>query len=404
MIVKLNDTKKKSLCILMMSLALFLCCGERLFSEVDEHGNPMTNTFLSEKTIQVRAMIDSLSNAELAAQVLMTGIDGDVRLQPDMAGLLQEIPAGAVMLFKYNLTGNIEIIKKLLAETTSYIKDAGQDIPPFIAVDHEGGLVHRFSGGVTRLPAARSYWELAQSGEREAALKTINADALSAAKELASLGINMNLAPVAEIENSENILFLDTRSYGPDADFTSSAVSAFVDGMMTAGILPVLKHFPGSSRTDPHSGIAIMEQNRKELDMMIQPFKEAFQTGNARAVMLSHSIVTAVDADKNGSLSKIMMQDWLRRDLGFSGIIIADDFSMKAITSRGIQAEDAVIEALHAGANLVMVWPKDLRKIHSAILSALDTGKLSREILESRAEIILLEKIHLGVINDETIN
>jgi beta-N-acetylhexosaminidase len=375
-VVKLNNMKMESFCALLFFLSSFAFCEE----------------------IQVRSIIDSMSNKELAAQVLMSGIDGAEHLRSDMAELLQEIPTGAVMLFKYNLTGDLKTIKNLLDETSSYIKEAGKDIPPFIAVDHEGGLVHRFSGGVTKLPAARSYWEKAQTENRDTVLTAINTEVLSSAEEIASLGINMNLAPVAEIENDDNVLFLDTRSYGPDADFTSAAVSAFSEGMIRAGVLPVLKHFPGSSGVDPHTGVAILQQSRKELDAMIIPFRDAIQNGNARAVMISHSIISALDAEKNGSLSKIVIQDWLRGELGFKGIIIADDFSMSAVTSRGISLEDAIIEALNAGVNFVMVWPKDLRKTHTAIVSALDDGTISRETLESRAEVIILEKIKLGII------
>jgi beta-N-acetylhexosaminidase len=404
--VKLIDMKIKSFCSMFFLLAIFVSCHEKNL--------PMPNTeekiestpiaVLSEKEVQAQKMIASMSDSELAAQVLMTGIDGDEHLAPGMAELLQEIPAGAVMLFRYNLTGDTGSIKNLLNETALYIEESGNDIPPFIAVDHEGGLVHRFSDGMTRLPAARSYWERSQTENWDVVLVAINTEVLSSAKELAALGINMNLAPLAEIENDENVLFLDTRSYGPNAEFTAAAVSAFADAMIQAGIIPVLKHFPGSSNVDPHSGVAVMEQSRDELDAMIMPFKQAIQNGNARAVMISHSIVPTIDPDKNGSLSSIVIQDWLRGELGFEGIIIADDFSMSAVTSRGINTEEAVIKALNAGVNLVMVWPKELRKTHTAILSALDDGRLSRETLLSRVENILLEKIILGVIQNETIN
>jgi beta-N-acetylhexosaminidase len=398
--------KLKSFCSVLLLLAVFVSCREKNLPipNTEDKIDPLPIILPSDEEVRVQELLASMSDSELAAQVLITGIDGDEHLTPDMIKLLQEIPAGAVMLFKYNLSGTTETIKNLLDETASYIAESGNNIPPFIAVDHEGGLVHRFSDGVTRLPAARSYWEQTQTENRDAVLTALNTEVHSSAKELASLGINMNLAPIAEIENDDNVLFLDTRYYGPDAEFTAAAASSFADGMIQAGILPVLKHFPGSSSVDPHSGVAVMEQSRDELDAMIMPFTQAIQNGSARAVMISHSIVAAIDPGKNGSLSKIMIQDWLRADLGFNGIVIADDFSMSAVASRGINTEDAVIEALNAGVNFVMVWPKDLRKTHTAILTALNDGRLSRETLASRVGTILLEKIILGVIKNETIN
>jgi beta-N-acetylhexosaminidase len=383
--------------LIMLLFTSFVFCEEKNLLKIDENLESVQPALFSAEEIYVQNIIASMSNAELAAQVLMTGIDGDVHLTPYMAELLQEIPAGAVMLFKYNLTGNLETIKNLLQETSSFIKEAGQEIPPFIAVDHEGGYVHRFSAGVTKLPAARTYFEKVENENRDEVLQLLRDEVFSSGKELAALGINMNLAPVAEIENDENALFLDTRSYGPDADFTALAVSTFAEAMLSAGILPVLKHFPGSSSVDPHTGVAILAQNRNELDAMIMPFHQAMQNGNARAVMISHSIVSALDTETNGSLSTIVIQHWLREELGFKGIIIADDFSMKAVTSRGMKSEDAIIQALNAGINLVMVWPKDLKKTFEAILFALEHGMLSRETLESRVEIILLEKINIGI-------
>ncbi len=398
----LDDMRKKYIFFAIMLLAVFTSCRERNLLEVEEQEEPLQMILPSREEILAAEITASLSDTELAAQVLMTGIDGNVSLRPAMTELLREIPAGAVMLFAYNLTGDTETIKNLLDETASLIKKSGKNIAPFIAVDHEGGDVHRFSAGITRLPSARSYWEQAQNGNSETVLETIKTDAFSSAEELAYLGINMNLAPVAEIENAENVLFLGSRSYGPDADFTADAAAAFSEGMMKAGVLPVLKHFPGSSGVDPHSGVAVLKQNRDELDAMVMPFTRAAQSGKARAVMISHSIVTAWDAEKNGSLSKTVIEDWLRGNLGFNGIIIADDFSMTAVTGRGIHSEDAVVEALNAGVNLVMVWPKDLKKTLRAIVSALENGSISRETLASRVEKIILEKINLGVISIET--
>lgn len=400
----------------MFFLAVFVSCQEKNLpnssafdtnadiNKQTEQAEVSQSTLPSQEEIHARKIISSMSNLELAAQVLMTGIDGDEHLTPAMAELLEEIPAGAVMLFKYNLSGDTETIKNLLEETASLIKESGKNIAPFIAVDHEGGLVHRFSDEVTRLPAPRSYWEKLEDENRETVLEELEADAFSSGQELAYLGINMNLAPIAEIENAENSLFLGSRSYGPDADFTEDAISAFSDGMIRAGVLPVLKHFPGSSSVDPHAGIAVLEQNSEDLDAMIMPFRKTIQSGNARAVMISHSIVQALDAENNGSLSSIIIQDWLYAELGFNGIIIADDFSMSAVTRFGIAPEEAVIKALNAGVNIVMVWPKDLRKTVNAILTALEDGRLSRETLALRAEKIILEKIKRGVIPIERNN
>ena len=181
----------------------------------------------------------SLDDNALAAQVLLTGIDGKISLAPDMRAILEKIPAGGIMLFRYNLDSSVEDVKKLLAETSLLVSDSG-GILPFVAVDHEGGLVHRFGPGVERLPAAFSFWELAQKEGWDTALARAELLYRRSAFELKGLGITMVLGPVAEILDSNNRLFLETRSYGPDPDFVRAAASVYIKMMDEAGIVSVV--------------------------------------------------------------------------------------------------------------------------------------------------------------------
>lgn len=389
---------KKSVWTIIILSFFFSACSRNSQISMQADIEPEKNFHLSKEKIFTEKLISSMSDTELAAQVLMTGIEGNTMLNPAMKELLGNIPAGAVMLFKYNLTKDIDTIRGFLEETSLFIKSSGKNIAPFIAVDHEGGYVHRFAIAVERLPAPYTFWEDAQKIGRDKALEHIQNTAASSGKKLAALGINMNLAPVAEIETPENRIFLDSRSYGPDPEFVSASVSAFILGMYESGVLSVLKHFPGSTNADPHNEAAVLKQNREELDVMIFPFKQSIIDNNARAFMISHSIVNAVDSEKNGSLSEKVIKTWLREELGFNGIVISDDFSMKAVSSRGISMEDAVVEALSSGVNLIMVWPGDLQKTHQAILNALESGKISRNTLELSAEKIIFEKIKIGAV------
>jgi beta-N-acetylhexosaminidase len=115
--------------------------------------------------------------------------------------------------------------------------------------------------------------------------------------------------------------------------------------------------------------------------------------------MVSHGIVPAWDGKRNASLSAPLIGGWIRDGLGFTGIVLADDFSMGAVAALGLSPEEAAVEALNAGVDMVITWPKDLKNFHNAILGAVAQGVLSRERLREAVEHILFEKIRYGLIH-----
>jgi len=348
--------------------------------------------------LRIRALeiASSLDDRILIAQLLISGIDGRGRLQPHIETLLAGFPPGGVMLFRYNLNTSNDSINSFLSQTFSFILD-NSGIPPFIAVDHEGGTVYRFQNGVAALPAASSYYETFISQGRESAIEKITDDVLKAGREIRELGINMNFAPVAEYLTDDNRAFLESRSYGPDPSFTAEAAAAFVRAMEQAGVLCVVKHFPAIAGPDPHYSPSVISGDRAELDRMIFPFTHVFNNG-ARAVMIAHSYVPVMD-DKIASLSPTVMGNWLRGEIGFDGIIISDDFIMASAGSAS--PEEAAILSIAAGADMVLVWPADLARTHSAFMFALEEGRLSRERLLDAVSRIIYEKLRLGLIEKE---
>jgi beta-N-acetylhexosaminidase len=287
-----------------------------------------------------------------------------------------------------------EGIQALTSEASALIGADG--IVPFVAVDHEGGSVNRFRPGIAALLPQLSYWKLAQSEGWGEAVSRVEKDSSRAGAEIFGMGINMNLAPVAEFLNSNNSVFLDERAYGPDPFFCAEAAAAFICGMEKAGVLCVAKHFPASAGHDPHLFSSSIGLGGDDLDRLIAPFATLIQAGQGRALMLSHTLVSARDPDNIASLSEAVMQNWLRQELGFAGIIISDDFSMAA--ARGAAPEEAAVKSLAAGADMVLVWPPDLKKTHLAIQAALYEGRIPSRRLREAAARIIFEKIRMGLI------
>jgi len=170
--------------------------------------------------IFARHIVSSMDDRLLAAQVLICGVNGRGTLSDNMKILLSECPAGTLIFFRYNLDTETDEIRSFLAESTLFIVEKS-GVPPFLAVDHEGGNVNRFPRTVNRLPAALSYWELSKSTGWSRAIEKIENDAFDSSREISALGFNLNFAPVAEYQNDNNRVFLGSRSYGPDPVFAA---------------------------------------------------------------------------------------------------------------------------------------------------------------------------------------
>jgi beta-N-acetylhexosaminidase len=357
-----------------------------------------------EDALRARAvqLAKRLDDRALAAQVLLTGIDGKGSLDNGMGALLRRIPAGGIMLFRYNLSIKKTEIAPFLEAVSGAVRSGG-GIAPFIAVDHEGGYVHRFGEGVTRLPAPLAYWEKIRTGEegraggktRRETLAEVEEDAFRSGKEIRGLGITLNLAPVAEVLTDGNRAFLDDRSYGPDAAFVEAACAAFIRGMERAGILCAVKHFPGNTGDDPHNGKSVLTADRAELNRMAAPMIRLLKSPRPPVVMVSHVLASAWDGERSASLSPAVIGSWLRGELGFGGLVLADDFAMGAVARN---PEEAAVEALNAGVDMLMAWPLNINAIHAAILDALREGRLSRARLEDAAARIIYEKLRLGIV------
>ena len=375
----------------LICLLLLPACERRAVNHETETAN---EAGIRPDALRTRALEIALSLDDrlLTSQLLISGIDGKGSLQPKIETLFSYHPPGGVMLFRYNLTTDTDSIRNLLSQVSSFISGKS-NIPPFIAVDHEGGTVYRFQDGVAALPAASSYREIFLSQGKERALEKITDDVFKSGREIKELGINMIFAPVAEYLTDDNRAFLESRSYGPDPFFTAEAASAFVRAMEQSGIICVVKHFPAIAGTDPHFSTSVISADKSELDRLIFPFTQVFNNG-AKAVMVAHSSVPAMD-DRIASLSPVVMGNWLRGELGFNGIILCDDFIMEAAGSA--IPEEAAIFSIAAGADMVLVWPSSLERTHAALIYALEEGRLSRERILDAASRIIYEKLRLGL-------
>jgi beta-N-acetylhexosaminidase len=263
--------------------------------------------------------------------------------------LLQQPNVGAIILFTRNFV-NTNQLQKLVAD----IKLINSAL--FISTDHEGGNVQRFQRhGFSSIPAARSYGKV-YDRDRQAGMDHANEYGEIMAKDLLVHGIELSLAPILDLHAQCSVIAGLDRAFHHDPDAVIDLTSAFIQGMKKAGMPAVGKHFPGHGSVNSDSHIS-MPSSKASLDELktkdLKPFIELIKKGSLPALMPAHVTYESVDKDNPAGFSKIWLQDILRNQLGFNGLIISDCLSMKGADIGNLVTRAQ--KALTAGCDMLIV-------------------------------------------------
>ena len=265
-------------------------------------------------------------------------------------------------------------------------------IPLLLGVDEEGGTVTRIS----RYSAFRSSpFPSPRTSFAQGGMEQVLAVETEKCQLLRSLGINVNLGPVCDI-SQDSEAFMYARSLGQDAQTTASFVSQTVDIMNQYQIGSVLKHFPGyGNNTDTHTGIAVDTRSLEALESQdLVPFAAGIEA-DCGAILVSHTIVQALDETLPASLSPAVHQ-YLRQEMGFEGVILTDDLVMQAITDQ-YGAGEAAVMAVLAGNDLLC--STDYAIQYQAVYDAVMAGRIDLDTLNAAAGRVLRWKINLGLLD-----
>lgn len=342
-----------------------------------------------------RMDLEQLVGQMLILQLRYTRTGGPKRsLEPEDRALLRQIGPGGVVFFGENM-GNIPQVVTLGRD----IQEAAQGSVagrPFIAIDQEGGLVSRLhsSGGIpaTRIPSARSIGRTGDYRVAEGAGEITG-------RELSSLGIQLNFAPVADLSAWQTDSFIGSRSYGGDPETTAGFVAAFIQGQRSQGVWSVIKHYPGHGDTtqDSHHQVVEFEADIGELmDGALVPFIRGIDAG-AAGIMAAHIAYPRVDeTGLPASVSPVLLGGLLRERLGFDGLIVTDALEMRGL-SRVMSPEQAAVQAVLAGADCILTT-EDPLPTRDAIVAAVRTGVISRDRIVQSVRRILGMKGEMGLL------
>ena len=283
---------------------------------------------------------------------------------------------GGYLLFSRDFKdGDNWLTKEQFLEKIQSYQDVAE-IPLFIGSDEEGGTVTRASRNPNLFSETfKSPQKLNYIGGIEEILR----DTDTRSRELRALGINVNFAPVCDVSTDPKDFIYD-RTLGQDANMTADYVRLVVPAMTEGGTLPVLKHFPGyGNNVDTHTGIAVDQRPMETFENSdLLPFQAGIEAG-APFVLVSHNIVTCMDADLPASLSPAVHR-FLREECGFEGIAITDDLAMEAVQAYAKNGAVAVM-ALQAGNNMVITT--DYRTQIPAVIAAVQDGTLDESVIDN---------------------
>lgn len=336
----------------------------------------------------VDEIISNMTLEEKTAQLFMitpealTGYGTVVRAGDSTKEALAEYPVGGLIYFAKNLQDE-EQVSEMLANTVQYSKYV-----PFIAVDEEGGTVSRVANSDLE---ATTYEALDVLGETMSEAEAISMGT-TIGGYLSEYGFNVNLAPVADVLLNENSPMKE-RIFSTDPIVVASLSTGVVNGLQSQKISACMKHFPGLGgvEEDSHEILPTTNRTLEEMkDAEFLPFIAGIDAG-VDMIMVGHIAAPSITETMiPASLSKVMVTDILREELGFDGIIITDSLEMNAITNDYTSAE-ASIEAILAGVDMLLM-PEDFEEAYQAILDAVETGVIAEERIDESVHRILYAK------------
>jgi len=335
-------------------------------------------------TNQIEEHIKAMTIEEKIGQMVIVGLDG-YTLKDETRRMLEEYYVGGFVLFGENVQDSAQLLSLV-----NSLKEANtQDTPLFFSIDEEGGRVSRLPEEFCPMPVNG---EVAEVNDGEFSFQIGNL----LAERVKALGFNMNFAPVLDIDSNPDNPVIGDRSFGSTTQIVTRLGLKTMQGIQDRRVIPVVKHFPGHGDTavDSHIGLPVLEHDMVRLqNMELTPFQAAIQEG-ADAVMLAHILLEKIDSDNPATMSRTIVTDLLREQMGFSGVVITDDLTMGAILEN-YDVGQAAVQAVNAGVDIILVCHGHQHRVAvlEALRRAVHDGTISMARLdESVARIIALKQ------------
>lgn len=395
--------------LLVLSLLMLPACSLNRNShsnnEVTPHPSDKTNLPQANEPSKAEKLLDSMTLEEKIGQLFIIRPDamqlnltseqindqtknGVTEFDVTMQETLKKYPIGGVALFGKNISTPVQL--------TTFIDEMQQQsaIPLFVGIDEEGGNVSRIANSPNfDVPKFQSMQKIGETGN-DANAQNVG---LTIGTYLKQYGFNLDFAPVADTNTNPENIVIGSRSFGNDPNLVAKMVTAEITGLHKSKIMSCIKHFPGHGDTkgDTHIGYVSVEKTWEELkECELIPFIHSLDATDM--IMISHITTPNITTDQlPASLSAEMIEEKLRGELGYKGVVISDSMAMGAITNEYSSSESAV-KAILAGIDIILM-PEDFVDAYNGIYTAVKNGMISeKRIDQSVLRILSLkERYHL---------
>lgn len=297
-----------------------------------------------------------------------------------MLAVNKNYPIGGMILYAHNIVDETQL-KKFIEE----IRELNGS--PLLAIDEEGGRVARIANNENfDVPKYESMAAIAESDDPEEAYKA----AFTIGSYVKKYGFDIDYAPVADVNTNPDNIVIGPRAFSDDPETAAKFVVSYLNGLESAGVIGTLKHFPGHGdvSTDTHYGYASTDKTWDEmLKCEMIPFKAGIKAG-AQMIMTAHIAAPKVSGDDlPATLSSVILQDKLRGELGFDGVIVTDAMDMGAITKQFSNAE-AAIKSIQAGVDVVLC-SREFTQVFDAVVKAVEKGEIKESRIDESVKRIL---------------
>lgn len=352
--------------------------------------------------------IKEMTLEEKVGQLIIVGLEGKEISDIDISHI-QDLKIGGFIFFSRNIDNGNQVLKLL-----NSLKEENKenDIPLFLSVDEEGGMVSRLSKIYKNLPNASIL------GENDD-VKISFEYGENLGLKLKGLGFNIDFAPILDINSNPNNPVIGNRAFGRTADLVTRHGIEVMNGIKSQNIIPVAKHFPGHGDTseDSHLALPRVDKSLVELESLeLIPFKYAIEN-NIEMIMVAHILYPQIDQNKPSSISDVLINDILRDKLKFNGVVISDDMTMGAIIEN-YSIEEASLQFLKSGGDIVLVCHgnENPTVVYNRIIEGVKNGELSQSELDNKVYRILklkelynledkiVEGTSIDDVNNKTIN
>ncbi|WP_080840409.1 beta-N-acetylhexosaminidase [Cohnella massiliensis] len=342
----------------------------------------------------IRLKIRNMTPEEKIGQMVLAGIEGD-ELDDEAIKMIREHKIGGIILYGDNISdvrGTVSLINAIKRV------NAGNPAPIFIGVDQEGGRVSRLPDEVEPFPASAA---VGAGGKPEQAEEMGNL----LAEALLAFGLNMDFAPVLDVNSNPDNPVIGDRSFGSSAERVAEMGIAAMKGIRGGGVIPVVKHFPGHGDTsvDSHLDLPVVNKTPQQLAKQEWlPFQAAVKE-QAEAIMVAHILFPKVDPKRPASLSKTIVGTQLREKMGYDGVVMTDDLGMGAIV-KNYKLADAAADAVEAGVDILLIGHgyDNERAVFESLVRCVKDGTIAETRIDESVYRILKLKERARLSDEET--